>query len=237
MASRKPRAAARDDEPEEETTEQIMRKADGVMDESVSASRRIVAMAEETRTSGAKTLEMLDEQGQTLNRVENAGDKIDKNLAEANKQLSTLERWCCGCCAGREPEDIVMEVPKYTSKGKPNPNTRQPQAASKMEDRGRKQGGKGTRHAGDDDDDDDKDGRGGKGGRGGRIMKDDAREDELESNLDVVSDILGDLKAQAHQMGATVDAQNEQISRLSANTDRTLAHTKQANKRTEKLLS
>ena len=40
------------------------------MDQSRDATRRMLSMMQETEETGAKTMEMLDEQGEQLNRIE-----------------------------------------------------------------------------------------------------------------------------------------------------------------------
>ena len=52
---------------------------------------------QETEDTGARTMEMLDEQGEQLNRIEDGMDTINKDMKEAEKHLTQLEK-CCGCC-------------------------------------------------------------------------------------------------------------------------------------------
>ena len=152
-----------------------------------------------------------------LDRIEGKHENIDKNLETADKQLSLLERWCCGCCAGKKPKPIRMSE---TS----GPSQKQPTSSEKM--------GKGSATA---DPVSSAHASGNERVKMARIMND-AREDEMEDNLDAVSDILGDLKKQAGQMSETLEVQNEQISRITNTTDTNVAHLKQVNKRTENLL-
>lgn len=42
----------------------------------------------------------------------------------------------------------------------------------------------------------------------------DAREDEMEENLDAVGSIIGNLKNMAVDMGSEIDKQNKQIDRI-----------------------
>ncbi len=44
----------------------------------------------------------------------------------------------------------------------------------------------------------------------------DAREDEMEENLDAVGSIIGNLKTMAIDMGSEIDKQNKQIDNITA---------------------
>ncbi|KAI8425094.1 hypothetical protein MSG28_006954 [Choristoneura fumiferana] len=48
---------------------------------------------------GMKTLVMLDEQGEQLDRIEEGMDQINADMREAEKNLSGMEK-CCGICGG-----------------------------------------------------------------------------------------------------------------------------------------
>lgn len=45
-------------------------------------------------------------------------------------------------------------------------------------------------------------------------ITEDAREDEMEENLDAVGSIIGNLKTMAVDMGGEIDKQNKQIDRI-----------------------
>ena len=68
-----------------------------VLDQSRDATRRMLSIMQETEETGARTMEMLDEQGEQLNRIEDGMDTINKDMKEAEKHLTQLEK-CCGCC-------------------------------------------------------------------------------------------------------------------------------------------
>ena len=57
------------------------------------------------------------------------------------------------------------------------------------------------------------------GGDGGPYIKrinNDAREDEMEENMQAVGSILGNLKSMAQDMGSEIETQNKQIDRIGA---------------------
>ena len=65
--------------------------------ESVAATRRILALAEESRTAGVDTMNELDRQGEALNRAEKGLDQINQDMNQAEENLDELEK-CCGLC-------------------------------------------------------------------------------------------------------------------------------------------
>nr|KAF6487542.1 synaptosome associated protein 23 [Rousettus aegyptiacus] len=77
--------------------EEIQSKANQVTDESLEVTRRILGLAIESQDAGIKTITMLDEQGEQLNRIEEGMDQINKDMREAEKTLTELNK-CCGLC-------------------------------------------------------------------------------------------------------------------------------------------
>ena len=49
------------------------------------------------RSSGAKTLEMLETQGEQLDRIEKGLDTVNADMKEAEKHITQMEKWC-GLC-------------------------------------------------------------------------------------------------------------------------------------------
>ncbi|XP_069352399.1 synaptosomal-associated protein 23-like [Eulemur rufifrons] len=79
------------------SSEEIQLRAHQVTDESLESTRRILGLAIESRDAGIKTITMLDEQGEQLNRIEQGMDQIRKHMREAEKTLTELNK-CCGLC-------------------------------------------------------------------------------------------------------------------------------------------
>ena len=46
---------------------------------------------------GTKTIEMLENQGEALNRIEKGLDDINADMKEAEKHITQMEKWC-GLC-------------------------------------------------------------------------------------------------------------------------------------------
>ncbi|CAI9733246.1 synaptosomal-associated protein 25-like isoform X6 [Octopus vulgaris] len=54
-------------------------------------------MCEESKEAGIRTLVMLDEQGEQLDRIEEGLDQINQDMRDAEKNLEGMEK-CCGLC-------------------------------------------------------------------------------------------------------------------------------------------
>lgn len=204
------------------SSEEIQLRAHQVTDESLESTRRILGLAIESQDAGIKTITMLDEQGEQLNRIEEGMDQINKDMREAEKTLTELNK-CCGLCvcpcnrtknfeSGKNykatwgdggdssPSNVVSKQPGRVTNG-------QPQQAT------------GT-------------------ASGGYIKRitNDAREDEMEENLTQVGSILGNLKNMALDMGNEIDAQNQQIQRITEKADTNKDRIDIANTRAKKLI-
>jgi hypothetical protein len=239
----------------------LRREADATMDASVAASRRMVALADDSRQSGARTLNMLDNQGgpwplrttraggvgrtslaltrahacahtyvhkyihtrttARIARLDGNVDAVQGNLDASRRQLTIFERAqrCCGLggfCAGGGGDDDNNARRAHELQAVPTTTTQQPKSSP-----------------------------GASAGAGGKVaasaaamprLADDAREDELAGNLDVVGDILADLRLQSAQMAGTLDDQNAALDRLNAKTDDTLSTAAHVNQRAAKLV-
>lgn len=122
----------------------LEQRIDHTTNESVDATRRIRAIAEETNQIGVDTLVTLNEQGEQLDNVERRLDEINVDLKQTDRNLTELEK-CCGCCTcvccapknvqrtkhykkaygkkARQAEAVVMDQPSSSSGG----GSRQPQ--------------------------------------------------------------------------------------------------------------
>ncbi|XP_055447990.1 synaptosomal-associated protein 23 [Psammomys obesus] len=204
------------------SSEEIQLRAHQVTDESLESTRRILGLAIESQDAGIKTITMLDEQGEQLNRIEEGMEQINKDMREAEKTLTELNK-CCGLCVcpcnrtknfesgknykatwgdgeNNSPSNVVSKQPGRVTNGQPQQTTG---AAS--------------------------------GGYIKRITND-AREDEMEENLTQVGSILGNLKNMALDMGNEIDAQNQQIQRITEKADTNKDRIDVANTRAKKLI-
>lgn len=87
-------------------------QAHATVDQSLDSTRRMMSNLYETEETGNKTMEMLNDQGEQLHRIEQGiqtynpfwytyyllgMDTVNRDMREAEKHLTALER-CCGCC-------------------------------------------------------------------------------------------------------------------------------------------
>ncbi|XP_072284311.1 synaptosomal-associated protein 23 [Pyxicephalus adspersus] len=199
------------------SVEDIQLRANQVTDESLESTRRMLTLVEESQDAGVKTLTMLDEQGEQLKRVEEGLDQINKDMREADKNLTELNK-CCGLCVcpGKRAKSFdagEMYKKAWGSKDNDEVVSKQPRQIN-----GQQQSA---------------------GGQSGPYIKkitNDAREDEMEENLNQVGSILGNLKSMALDMGNEIDTQNKQIDRINEKAISNKDHIDEANKRAKKLI-
>jgi synaptosomal-associated protein 25 len=55
----------------------------------------MIELCEASQNAGIKTLVMLDEQGEQLERIEEGNDRLNDDMKDAEKNLDGLEK-CCG---------------------------------------------------------------------------------------------------------------------------------------------
>ncbi|XP_072170220.1 synaptosomal-associated protein 25-like isoform X1 [Diadema setosum] len=196
--------------------EEIQMKSNMMTDESLESTRRMLQMAEESQDMGIKTLVMLDEQGEQLDRIEEGMDQINTDMREAEKNLTGLEK-CCGICVcpwkkltNFEKGDDYKKTWAGNDDGKVN--SAQP---VRMED--------------------DRDGVAGNQSMVTRITND-AREDEMDENLTQVSGIVGNLRHMAIDMQSEISAQNRQVDRIAHKAESNEVRITNADKRAKNIL-
>merc|ERR1719283_527787 len=185
-----------------------------VADQSLESTRRMVNLVEESQSAGVKTIEMLENQGEQLQRIEGGLDNINADMKEAEKHLTGMEKWCGLCvlpCYRRKRIKDVDESKWETTKDgqvvKRQPGT-QGDAGSSRQD----------------------------GGPYIERITNDAREDEMEDNMQVVGSVLSNLKNMAADMGGEIERQNKQLDKIDYKAGKADVNLAVANKRTEKLL-
>ncbi|KAI4467769.1 synaptosomal associated protein [Holotrichia oblita] len=140
---------------------------------------------------GMKTLVMLDEQGEQLDRIEDGMDQINTDMREAEKNLTGMEK-CCGLCVLPCQKGSSFKEDEGTWKGNDDGKVVNNQPQRMMDDRN---------------------GMGPQGGYIGRITND-AREEEMEENMGQVNTMIGNLRNMALDMGSELENQNRQIDRI-----------------------
>ncbi|KAK2826519.1 hypothetical protein Q5P01_020733 [Channa striata] len=213
---------------EEMDVEQMTMKANQLTDESLESTRRMLQMAEESKQTGVNTMVMLDQQGDQLRRVEQGMDQINQDMKQAEKNLTDLSK-CCGLCVC--PCDRVTSI-EHDSRYKRTWGTGESEGdadsgGSKVvssQPSAVRNGQAGQTNA---------------SAPSGQYIKrvtNDAREDEMEDNLEAVGSIIGNLKNMAVDMGNEIDKQNKQIDRITDKADMNKSRIDEANQRANKLM-
>ncbi|XP_075048936.1 synaptosomal-associated protein 23 [Mixophyes fleayi] len=201
------------------SVEDIQLRANQVTDESLESTRRMLNLVEEGQDAGVKTLTMLDEQGEQLKRVEEGLDQINKDMREAEKNLTELNK-CCGICVCPGKRSKNFETGEVYKKAWGNKDHGSEDVVSKQPHQvnGQPQSGAGQ-----------------SGGYVKRITND-AREDEMDENLQQVGSILGNLKNMALDMGNEIDSQNKMIDRINDKATTNRDRIEEANDTAKKML-
>ncbi|MGH0148408.1 UNVERIFIED_CONTAM: hypothetical protein FKN15_014138 [Acipenser sinensis] len=183
--------------------------------ESLESTRRMMQLVEESKDAGMRTLVMLDEQGEQLERVEDGLDQINQNMKEAEKNLTNLGK-CCGLCSCEKMKDFEAGGAYKKVWGNNQDAVVSNQPLSRVVDEREKMTMSGG-HI--------------------RRVTNDAREDEMDENLEQVGSILGNLRNMALDMGNEIDTQNIQIDRIMDKATVNNSRITEANQRATKLMS
>ena len=85
---------AADDGPPLSELESLQLKMNETTDDSLESTRRMKAMCEEAKDSGIKTLVMLDDQGEQLEKFESGMDSINADMKLAEQALKSMDLLC-----------------------------------------------------------------------------------------------------------------------------------------------
>lgn len=207
-------ANAENDGPQLSELESLQLKANKITDESLESTRRMINLCEESQSAGIKTLEMLEQQGEQLNRVEEGLDGMHTEMRQAEKHLTGMEKWCGLCVC---PWNRTAKVRDTDGTWK-NPLSKDNSGVVNSQP-----GGSAVPDAA-------------RGGPYIQRINNDAREDEMEDNMQAVGSVLGNLKNMAADMGDEISRQNKQLDRIDRKAGDVDIQIGSANKRTEKLL-
>ncbi|ETN64180.1 synaptosomal associated protein [Anopheles darlingi] len=170
-------------------------------------------VVDESTEVGMRTIVMLDEQGEQLDRIEEGMDQINADMREAEKNLSGMEK-CCGICVLPCNKSASFKEDDGTWKGNDDGKVVNNQPQRVMDDRN---------------------GLGPQAGYIGRITND-AREDEMEENMGQVNTMIGNLRNMALDMGSELENQNRQIDRINRKGGSNEDRIKAANEKAHSLL-
>ena len=157
-----------------------------------------------------------------LDQLDRRFDTVQNNLEESQRQLTLFERATCSMCGRRRRhKDTGNDIPMAPVAPATTAATVPAGAAGRPASTASKSPASSGAPA---------------ASAPMRRIVNDEREDEMAANLDVVGDILADLRLQSQQMGETLDAQNERLAQLKGKADTNLGLVANVNKRTTALL-
>ncbi|KAA8595970.1 hypothetical protein FQN60_011261 [Etheostoma spectabile] len=184
---------------------------------------------------------MLDEQGEQLDRMEEGMNKVNADLKEAEKDLKDLGQ----CCEQLERiEEGMDQINKDMKDAEKNLNNLGQFCGlcscpcNKIKGGGQAWGANqdgvvnsqpGARVM------DEREQMAISGGFIRRVT-DDARENEMDENLEQVGGIIGNLRHMALDMGQEIDTQNRQVDRIMEKADSNKTRIDEANQRATKML-
>uniref|UniRef100_A0A7N0TSQ0 t-SNARE coiled-coil homology domain-containing protein n=1 Tax=Kalanchoe fedtschenkoi TaxID=63787 RepID=A0A7N0TSQ0_KALFE len=185
--------------------------------ETTSTVNNCLKIAEDIRGDATRTLDMLHQQGEQINRTHMMAADMDKDLHKGEKLLNNLGG--------------MFSMPWKPKKGKeitgPVTVSDKPSKASKeqREKLGVAPAAKGKSGA-----------RTPRPEQSAAMQKVEAEKNKQDDALDDLSNILGDLKGMAAEMGSEIESQNKALDHLSDDVDGLSNRVKGANQRARKLL-
>eukprot|EP00096_Caligus_rogercresseyi_P009889 TRINITY_DN345_c1_g1_i1.p1 TRINITY_DN345_c1_g1~~TRINITY_DN345_c1_g1_i1.p1 ORF type:complete len:207 (+),score=76.74 TRINITY_DN345_c1_g1_i1:485-1105(+) len=187
--------------------ESLQLKCNDVTDSSLESTRRMKNMCEEAKDCGIKTLVMLDDQGEQLEKFESGMDNINSDMRLAEQALRSMDL-LCGIfpkfwkkSGGFKEDDAVWGDQKQVGgSGPPPPGVEIPNGAFVAK------------------------------------ITNDAREDEMEENMEQVSSMIGNLRNMANDMGGELSNQNAQLDRINLKAGSDITRVKMANDKARSLM-
>jgi len=180
-------------------------EANQVTDKSRDATRRMVALVEESKAVGIDTMDELVRQGEQLDHIENNLDDVAFGIGKAENNLDEMNK-CCGLFTlpwkrWKKFDRTAAYKDAYDAKRVAKREKAAAEEAEKAAAAMQRPAAKGATQQ--------------EGPYVQRVMND-SREDEMEDNLKAVADGMEMLKGMALDFGATIDKQNAQIDNITA---------------------
>ena len=193
--------------------EALQLKASIITDATLESTRRMKILVEESESAGIKTIETLEYQGEKLKRVENGLDGMRSDMRQTNNSLKRMEKWCgllCVCPSFGKSSKSEEDKNKQSKKGTFGIGKSRSKKATVPES-------------------------GSKGPYIKRITND-AREDEMEENMQEIGKSLGRLKIMSEVIGDEVTHHNKKIEDIHKKGGRIRGQIEDANERTKKII-
>ena len=203
--------------------ENIQYKSNQLTDQSLESTRRMVQMTTETQEVGVTTMAALEEQGEQLDRIETGMDNINQDMRQAEKSLTQMEK-CCGLCVCpcKKSKNFDRDA-RHAGAFSGGAYDKEDEVVARQA--ARSGGGASGRGAGGQQ-------------SGGYIQRvtNDAREDEMDENLGMVSNAVSNLKNMALDMGDKLEQQNVQLDRINDKAEMNDERIQDANRRAKNVL-
>uniref|UniRef100_A0A4W6G4I4 Multifunctional fusion protein n=1 Tax=Lates calcarifer TaxID=8187 RepID=A0A4W6G4I4_LATCA len=192
----------------------LQTRADQIADESLESTRRMLALVEEVSLTVHQfyftALMPLSLPEQLDRRIEEGMDQINKDMKDAEKNLNNLGQFCglCSCPCNKIKGGGQAWGGNQDGVVNSQPGARVVDEREQMAI------------------------------SGGFIRRvtNDARENEMDENLEQVGGIIGNLRHMALDMGQEIDTQNRQIDRIMEKADSNKTRIDEANQRATKML-
>ncbi|QQP55142.1 Synaptosomal-associated protein, partial [Caligus rogercresseyi] len=83
-----------DEGPQLTELESLQLKANNITDGSLESTRRMISLCEDSEGAGMSSIQALEHQGEQLHRIEKGMNDMNAEMAEAEKHLKGMEKWC-----------------------------------------------------------------------------------------------------------------------------------------------
>ncbi|GMJ04637.1 soluble N-ethylmaleimide-sensitive factor adaptor protein 30 [Hibiscus trionum] len=207
---------------EAQTTEDLEGYAVYKAEETTSSVNNCLKIAENIREDASKTLDTLHQQGEQIERTHQMAVGIDKDLSKGEKLLNDLGGMFSMPWKAKKTRDITGPVITADDNKKNKPGSKEQREKLGLSPAPKPKGGSKTTSEPEPTD---------------AMQKVELEKRKQDDALSDLSDILGDLKGMAVDMGTELDRQNKALDHLSDDVDELNNRVKGANTRAKKLLN
>ncbi|XP_023327624.1 synaptosomal-associated protein 25 [Eurytemora carolleeae] len=176
-------------------------------DETLECTRRMREMCAEAKDSGMKTLIALDDQEELIDKFESAADGINQDMALAEKALKAMDMACFGLIPRFWVKDKGFKEDDAVWGDQKVVGAGPPPPATELRD-----------------------------GAFVATILCDAREEEMEENMEQVSAMIGNIRNMSNDMNTALVRQNQTLDRINAKAGSDITRVKMANERAAALM-
>ena len=212
-----------EDEFEKVDGDEIRTQVQLARERTLDSTKRSLALIEDSHDLAVRTGEELQCQGEQLNRIERNLDKIQSDMAIANRHIKSVNSvfGAIGNYFKKAPKPKESEIPQSS----PKSGIADLQADSSL-----------YYHSRGDRDGYETGARGSEQFQRNKFSSRDPHEREIDANLDLISRGLGRLKDDALILGGEIDRQNDQLDRLGYKADKAYQTVDESDKKVRRIL-